>query len=112
MEPLCEFISNFRPVSLQQRFGNSLRQNKNRTAEFLTNNSIRTFFFFFFDSQSSGFFCDWKAQIIMFETLMCWRLSILLFGFLLLPWVNMTNEKPYSLDINFKSFVLLRSGKI
>lgn len=73
MEPLCELIPNFRLVSLQPRFGNSLRQNKNRMAEFLTNNSIRTFGFF--DSQSSGLLCDWKAQIIMFETLMCWRVS-------------------------------------
>lgn len=53
-------IPYFRPVSVQQRFGSPLGQNKNIMNAFLTNNLVKHLVFF--DSQLSGCFMNKKHK--------------------------------------------------
>ena len=104
-------IPTFRPVSLQQRFGSSLRQNKNIMDEFLTNNLVKHLVFLIVSCQAALWV---NAQIIMFESIMCWTLLCIS---LWLPahiiWlIWLMKKKIHSLDVYFSSFILLWSRKI
>lgn len=98
-------IPNFRPVSLQQRFGSPLGQNKNIMNAFLTNNLVKHLVFLSLSCQAALWIKNtnhsvWDHHVL--DVIKYFSLASCLYHVVI--WLT---KKIYSLDIYFSSFVLL-----